>query len=90
MDPEETRTLILSSLPTPEKPWNKRYAIMLRPDLSVHIGEVQKPKMIGIVGTPRESEVAYKLHPTYWGRGYMSEALATFLELFWQSEGHFP
>lgn len=43
--------------------------------------------MIGILGIPRESEVAYKLHPGYWGKGYMSEALAMFIKLYWTLEG---
>jgi ribosomal-protein-alanine N-acetyltransferase len=75
-------------MPTPEKPWNRRYAILLRPDPSRPPPEGnQKPKMIGILGTPREFEVAYKLHPDYWGKGYMSEALAMFIKIFWQLEG---
>jgi len=45
-------------------------------------------KMIGVVGTPRESEIAYKVHPDYWGKGYMSEALEMFLDLFWKLEGN--
>lgn len=87
-DIQESITLIHKSQPTPEKPWNNRWAILLRPDPSAPPPEGnQKPKMIGVVGTPRESEVAYKLHPDYWGKGYMSEALAMFIKLFWQSEG---
>ena len=88
VDIQETLTLILNSQPTPERPWNKRWAILLRPDPSTPPPEEnQKPRMIGVVGTPRESEVAYKLHPDYWGKGYMSEALAMFIKLFWQLEG---
>jgi RimJ/RimL family protein N-acetyltransferase len=46
--------------------------------------------MIGVVGTPRESEVAYKLHPDYWGKGYMPEALSLFITLHWKFEGWLP
>jgi RimJ/RimL family protein N-acetyltransferase len=87
-DIQETATLILKSQPTPEEPWNVRYAILLRPGPSIRpTEENSKPKMIGVLGTPRESEVAYKLHPCYWAKGYMSEALAMFIKLYWQSDG---
>lgn len=49
----------------------------------------EKPKMIGVMGTPRRAEIGYKLHPNYWGKGYMSEALTLFLKMFWESEGLF-
>ena len=47
----------------------------------------EQPKMIGIVGTPRKGELAYKINPEYWGKGYMSETLTMFLKMFWESEG---
>lgn len=97
---------MLESFPTPEKPWNRRWAILLKPgstsskldsknpdssDLSSHAVHVkaEKPKMIGIVGTPRKGELAYKINPGYWGKGYMSETLTMFLDMFWGSEGMF-
>lgn len=116
---EETRRLMLDSLPTPEKPWNKRWTIVLKPPSrhpplpTTPISELQpesesepksesereipipdgsevemekekgKAKMIGIIGTPRKGELAYKVHPAYWGKGYMSEALSMFLDMFW-------
>lgn len=43
--------------------------------------------MIGTIAFPREQEIGYKLHPDYWGKGYMSEALKMFLEMFWNAEG---
>ncbi|PVH76269.1 acyl-CoA N-acyltransferase [Cadophora sp. DSE1049] len=98
-DIEETRLLMLDSFPTPEKPWNQRWAIMLKPSPSSETKSViedgsdsdshakaEKPKMIGIVGTPRKSELAYKINPEYWGKGYMSETLTMFLRMFWESE----
>jgi len=46
----------------------------------------EQPKMIGIVGTPRKGELAYKINPEYWGKGYMSETLTMFLEMFWGAD----
>jgi ribosomal-protein-alanine N-acetyltransferase len=67
---------------------------MLKPSTKSIIADVsdshlkaEKTKMIGIVGTPRKGELAYKMHPDYWGKGYMSETLTTFLKMFWESEG---
>lgn len=46
-----------------------------------------KRRMIGAVGAPRNepagAEIGYKLHPDFWGRGYMSEALRLFIGLYW-------
>lgn len=85
---------MLDSLPTPEQPWNQRWAIMLKPSTKSIIADgsnshlkAEKPKMIGIVGTPRKGELAYKINPDYWGKGYMSETLTIFLKMFWESEG---
>jgi len=60
---------------------------MLRPETSAEI-TVQKPIMIGSIGTPRKCEIGYKLLPEYWGKGYMSEALALFLNFWWNDEGN--
>lgn len=45
--------------------------------------------MIGMVGTPREAEIAYRLLPSYWGRGYMPEAVQLFLSIWWDLPGLF-
>jgi RimJ/RimL family protein N-acetyltransferase len=99
-DPQQTLELMLRSMPTPTEPWNQRWAIMLRPISKVDstgADTVQidtgngvkpvKPKMIGIVGTPRRGELAYKLSPGYWGNGYMSEALKLLFEMWWGMNG---
>ena len=43
--------------------------------------------MIGIVGLPRIearwAELGYGLHIDYWGKGYASEALKLFIDLYW-------
>ena len=86
---------MLDSIPSPEKPWNERWAVLLRPSVSESTDKggdereapKYKPKMIGIVGTPRKGELAYKINPDYWGKGYMSETLHMFLKMFWESKG---
>ena len=65
-----------------------RFATLLRPPPSAKDRD-KKPTMIGLVGTPREQEAGYRLHPDYWGKGYMTEAFGMFLKLFWESEGVF-
>jgi len=87
-DVQETLADMGMRMPEPGRDFRKAYAIMLRPDSSIaQETELQKPKMIGIIGTKNELEIAYKLHPDYWGKGYMSEALAMFLRMFWSLEG---
>ena len=85
---------MLDSLPTPEQPWNQRWAVMLKPSTEPTTADgsdsqlrSEKPKMIGIVGTPRKGELAYKINADFWGKGYMSETLTIFLKMFWESEG---
>jgi ribosomal-protein-alanine N-acetyltransferase len=72
---------MMKSLPTAEKPWNKRWAIVLRNSTESEM------RMIGIVGLCREQEISYKLHPDFWRQGYMTEALDLFLQLFWATKG---
>lgn len=81
--PDESLILMQQKNPTPEKPWMKQYAIILRTDPTKAVNDSLKPKMIGVIGTPREAEIAYKLYPDYWGNGFMTEALGLFLGLFW-------
>jgi ribosomal-protein-alanine N-acetyltransferase len=78
--------MMQDSLPTPEKPWNQRWAILLRP-LPGSQEENSKPKMIGAIGIVREQEIGYKVHPDFWGKGYMTEALKMFINLYWKMEG---
>lgn len=50
--------------------------------------EEQKMKMIGIIGLSYSpNNVGYKIHPDYWGKGYMTEALRLFIDMFWTLEG---
>ncbi|RDL36489.1 uncharacterized protein BP5553_05841 [Venustampulla echinocandica] len=89
---EQSLAQMESMRPSVDKPWNERWAIMLRPmateaaSPNEENGAVKKPKpkMIGFLGIVRQDEIGYKLHPDFWGNGYMSEALALFIDLFWK------
>ncbi|KAE8443976.1 hypothetical protein EG329_001200 [Mollisiaceae sp. DMI_Dod_QoI] len=81
---QQTLDRIHENQPTLEEPWNQRWAILLR---SSESDKGTKPKMIGIIGIVRVQEVGYKLHPDFWGKGYMSEALRMMLAMFWATEG---
>jgi ribosomal-protein-alanine N-acetyltransferase len=79
---------MLENMPTPETPWNRRWAIVLRPDLETKDEEQeQMPTIIGTIGIVREGEIGYKLNPNFWGKGYMTEALAMFSKMFFEDEG---
>jgi ribosomal-protein-alanine N-acetyltransferase len=88
---EETLTLMNNTC-VASNPGNnvrhKMYAILLKPvvKLTVNGERDWKPKMIGVIGTPRKDELAYNLHSSYWGKGYMSEALKVFLDLYFSSK----
>ncbi|CAL3969495.1 unnamed protein product [Diplocarpon coronariae] len=71
--------------PTLEKPWNQHWAIMLK-DKDLDSRSASRPRLIGIVGIPREAEMGYRIHPDHWGKGYMSEALTLFVEMWWGLE----
>jgi ribosomal-protein-alanine N-acetyltransferase len=89
-DVQETLADMHKRMPEPGRDYRKAYAILLRPDSESEgnaESEPRKPKMIGIVGTRNELEIAYKLNERYWRKGYMSEAIAMFLKLFWSLEG---
>ena len=73
------------SVPTTENPWNQIWAILLRPLPGSQ--EKSKPRMIGMIGILREHEIGYKLHSDFWGKGYMTEALRIFIDMYWEMEG---
>ncbi|KAF8864515.1 acyl-CoA N-acyltransferase [Acephala macrosclerotiorum] len=84
---EETLQHLRERQPTPENPWNQRWAILLKGS-EKEVGNDGKAEMIGIIGIVREQEIGYKLHPDYWGKGYMTEALRTMLDMFWAAEAN--
>lgn len=78
----ETRDLILRTQLSENDPWKRVYAVLLRPENTVEQPDTtRKPRMIGVLGTPRDSEIAYKFHPDFWGRGFAFEALQLFIPL---------
>jgi hypothetical protein len=82
-DFDQSKQMLVKRLPNPDKPYVEVYAILLRDGKD---GEV-KPKMIGIIGAsrnePQGAEIWYGLHPDYWGKGYMIEALKVFIGVYW-------
>jgi [ribosomal protein S5]-alanine N-acetyltransferase len=101
-DIEQTRAQLRSSLPTEAEPWNERWAILLRhapetlsdetaevPGQEKEQRKVGKLRMIGAIGIVREQEIGYRLHPEFWGKGFMTEALAMFIDMWWGMESTF-
>lgn len=85
---EETRIrMATKALPTPENPRIDNYAILLKSSMGSN--EAGKPRLIGTIGSYRvnydAAAIGYGLHPEYWGRGYGTEALKLFIELYWAS-----
>ncbi|KAI4124173.1 MAG: hypothetical protein LQ338_004948 [Usnochroma carphineum] len=50
----------------------------------------EKPGMIGMVGGTILPEIGYMLRPSFWGRGYATEAVRGFIKFYWDTfpEGH--
>ena len=75
---EESRQWMADVLPSGSHPFT--YAVLLR-----NTSEIGKcsAQMIGIVGVMHDPpELGYVFNPDYWGRGYASEALPVFLQLY--------
>lgn len=67
-------------------------AIILKPEAAAAGDEpAPSPKVIGVCGTLSPgAEIAYSIHPAYWGKGYMTEALTAFIGkagIFWDLPG---
>ncbi|KAK7533075.1 GNAT domain-containing protein [Phyllosticta citribraziliensis] len=41
-------------------------------------------RVIGLVGAVEAPEIGYVIHPDFWGRGLATEALQTFMPLYWE------
>ncbi|KAB8295085.1 hypothetical protein EYC80_007024 [Monilinia laxa] len=86
---EQTKDRILESMSSVQF---RMWAIMI-PSASSTLVDVEDyseendMKMIGIIGTSHTpANVGYKIHPNRWGKGYMTEALKLFVEMFWTLE----
>jgi ribosomal-protein-alanine N-acetyltransferase len=77
--------MVNSRRPTPEKPWSQTWAICLKPEDPT--ADPGSGKFIGSMGLPRECDVGYSIHPDHWGKGYMTEALRMFVDMFFRAEG---
>lgn len=88
-NPEQTKERILESMSSVQfRSWAIMIPTTLPTLVAVEERERQEMKMIGIIGISyAPSNVGYKIHPNYWGRGYMTEALKLFVEMFWTLEG---
>lgn len=72
----------MSGLLPENNPEGLNYAVSILPE-----GENEQPQMIGIVGvysTSPSAELGYTFHPSAWGRGYATESILAFIELFWK------
>lgn len=83
-------------LPNADKPESLNFGVFIRP--SPHtpsspevIATQPAPdinRMIGVIGVFRASiagtaEVGYIFHESFWGRGYASEALTAYVNVYW-------
>jgi RimJ/RimL family protein N-acetyltransferase len=74
-----------------DNPSMENYAVLLKPTgTSGNSNDTTKPRMIGVVGTPRwtvtETEVGYGIHPDYWVKGYATEAMGLFIKIYWDPD----
>jgi RimJ/RimL family protein N-acetyltransferase len=57
------------------------YSISVRPASSC---SPTKPLVIGSMGVHGDNEVGYMFHPSSWGKGYATEALAAYLRAYFE------
>lgn len=73
-------------LPNGENPDIDKFALMLLPKR-----EGGNEEMIGFVGTNRYKEqgmeVGYVINRAYWGKGFATEGMRLFLEMYWEMPG---
>ncbi|KAJ5118688.1 hypothetical protein N7476_011044 [Penicillium atrosanguineum] len=72
----------LSGMLPENRPGSNNYAIFIKNANS------DERAVIGVVGVHRidpTPEIGYILHPAAWGKGYATEAVAAFIQHFWQA-----
>ncbi|PBP23655.1 hypothetical protein BUE80_DR005351 [Diplocarpon rosae] len=85
----DSKALLISRLPSEEKPYSEMFAIMLPPSST---DAATKPIFAGAMGILRLSEgdnaaeIGYAIQPKFWGRGYAPEALNLFVDYYWKSD----
>ncbi|KAM5436318.1 hypothetical protein MferCBS31731_006011 [Microsporum ferrugineum] len=99
---EESREW-MSGLLLENNPLGENYAVFVRSDLPAsELDEIQRDApadsplrscgMIGSMGTFRSDpvpELGYTFHQSAWGRGFATEAVTAFLQLFWANKPQF-
>lgn len=76
--------MLQKEVPSPERPWVKIYAIMLR---SAEENQGVKPCVIGKIGML--PLMGCYLHPDFWRKGYATEAARALLAYYWTLPGLF-
>ncbi|EGE00714.1 hypothetical protein TMEN_10052 [Trichophyton mentagrophytes] len=93
----------MSGLLLENNPLGENYAVLIRSDLPAsELEEIQRDApadsplrpggMIGSLGTFRSDpvpEVGYTFHQSAWGRGFATEAVTAFMQLFWANKPQF-
>jgi RimJ/RimL family protein N-acetyltransferase len=68
-------------------PWKEETADVSETELEQR--KAGKLRMIGVIGVVREQDIGYRIHPEFWGKGYISEALRIFIDMWWGMESMF-
>ncbi|KAH7308769.1 GNAT domain-containing protein [Rhexocercosporidium sp. MPI-PUGE-AT-0058] len=81
----ESREFLLKILPNEENPDIEKFAMMLIPEEGR--AERGEGEMVGFVGTNRYKEqgmeVGYVINRRFWGRGFATEGMRLFLDMYW-------
>lgn len=73
----------------PQSPNSLNYGVFIRPSSASDSEPPGADRMVGILGVPGASsapgiaEVGYVYDESVWGQGYATEALAAYMEVYW-------